>query len=53
MKPKYVDNRYPHGYVRSEATDISKTFERIRKEQKKQAEALSHKIISIQRKKSA
>lgn len=53
MKPKYTDNRYPHGYKKAVETDIRETFRRIRAEQKKQAEALVHVLVSIQRKKSA
>jgi hypothetical protein len=50
VKPKFTDQyKYPNGYTRSEGTDITKTFERIRREQKKQAEALQHKLISIGR----
>lgn len=31
--PRYTDLRYPHGYVRAAATDVRKTFARIRKAQ--------------------
>jgi hypothetical protein len=32
MKPKYTDaNKYPHGYVRSESTDITRTWAAARK----------------------
>ena len=30
-QPKYTDLRYPNGYVRAAATDVRKTFARIRK----------------------
>lgn len=39
-------------YRDSASTDIRKTFERIRAEQKKKAEARAHVLISIQRKKA-
>ena len=32
MKPKFTDeDKYPRGYVRSESTDVSKTFALARK----------------------
>lgn len=52
MKPKFTDaHRFPHGYTRSEGTDIKKTFERVRREreankreaQTKVAPLLSHR----------
>ena len=51
--PRYTDaHKYPNGYDKPENTDIRKRFERIRREQKKQAEALQHVLISIQRKRT-
>jgi hypothetical protein len=39
MKPKYTDAfKYLHGYQRSEATDIRKTFARVRSELKAKSE---------------
>lgn len=33
MKPKYTDSaRYPNGYVPSDKTDITRTWDRARKE---------------------
>jgi hypothetical protein len=40
-------------YTPAASTDIRKTFDRIRREQKKQAEALQHVLIQISRKKTA
>lgn len=36
--PKYVDNRYPRGYVRAAETNLARTFARIRAELKAKAE---------------
>ena len=37
--PRYTDaDRWPNGYRRAAETDISKTFARVRAEQKRQAE---------------
>ena len=37
-QPKYTDLRYPNGYTPAAATDLEKTFRRIRAEQKAAAE---------------
>ena len=36
--PRYSDLRYPNGYVRAAATDVRKTFRRIRERLKAEAE---------------
>ena len=36
--PRYCDGRYENGYTRAAATDVRKTFRRIRAEQAKAAE---------------
>ena len=47
--PRFTDShRYPRGYVKSNATDISKTFARVRAEQKKIEEERKDKLCSIQ-----
>lgn len=38
MKTRYSDDRYKTGYVRSEKTDIRRTFARIRAELKAKAD---------------
>ena len=58
MKPKYTDEaKYPSGYTKASATDIRKTFARIRKQQaeeaKRQAEIAAEarqKVTKIARK---
>lgn len=51
--PKYTDGRYPHGYTPSGHTNIRKTFERIKREEKERLErlkaALEAKVQSILR----
>lgn len=50
--PRYTDNRYPFGYRKSVDTDITKTFDRVKREQKKVEEAQAHKVQSIIRKRA-
>ena len=38
MKTRYSDDRYKTGYVRSEKTDIRRTFARVRAELKAKAD---------------
>jgi len=39
VKPKFTDqHRYPVGYIPSNETDVSKTFKRVRDQQKAEAE---------------
>src|SRR5690606_9510251 len=50
--PKYTDTaRYPRGYTKSNETDIRKTFERIRREQREKAERQQH-VVQLQRRKA-
>jgi len=47
--PRFTDlHRYPRGYVRSNATDISKTFARVKVEKKQIEEERKEKLRSIQ-----
>lgn len=49
MKPRYTDaKRYPHGYKAACDTDIARTFERIRREQKANAAEAERKVEPIQ-----
>jgi len=48
--PRYTDmDRYRHGYRTAAATEIARTFERVRREQREQA-ALERSKISPLRK---
>lgn len=48
-KPRYTDgHRYPHGYTIHEATDVRKTFERVRREMKEKAER-SQSVVQLKR----
>jgi len=51
MKPKFTDeHKYPRGYVRAEATDISKTWATARqriKLQVKQSDGNVRKLIRL------
>ena len=51
MKPKFTDeDKYPRGYVRSESTDVSKTFAAARKRfelAKKQPEGNVRKLQQV------
>jgi hypothetical protein len=39
VKPKFTDgHKYPHGYTPSGSTDVRRTFERVRREQRAKAE---------------
>jgi len=47
--PRFTDShRYPRGYVKSNATDISKTFARVKAEKKQIDEERKEKLRSIQ-----
>ncbi len=49
MKPRYNDmKQYPHGYKAACDTDIGRTFERIRRQQKANAAEGSHRWEPIQ-----
>lgn len=49
MKPRYTDmHKYPHGYKAACDTDIGRTFERIRRQQKANAAEVKHKVEPIQ-----
>lgn len=50
--PRYSDNRYPHGYVRSEQTDVRKTFARIKRQMAEQQKELDAKVAPIKARKA-
>lgn len=48
MKPRYTDaKRYPHGYRRSENTDITVTWERARKQIEKHKQERAEKVREL------
>lgn len=48
MKPKFTDlHKYPHGYMDSGHTDITKTLARARAKLKVQQEALNEKVTQL------
>lgn len=50
MKPKFTDSaRYPRGYVRSDATDVAKTFERARRALETQRAVTGRKVTPIKK----
>lgn len=54
MKPKFTDShRFPHGYSRSEATDIRKTFERVRREREANKREAAVKVAPIAQRRKA
>ena len=47
MKARYTDqHRYPHGYTRSEATDVRETFRRARKKDAENKQEAERKVIA-------
>ncbi len=49
MQPKFTDSyKYPRGYVRSESTDIAKTWAAARKRQEELASAVECNVRSLQ-----
>jgi hypothetical protein len=50
MKPRFTDlSRYPRGYVRSEATNISKTWALARKKLEDDKKEREEKVREIKR----
>jgi len=48
VKPRYTDaQKYPHGYKPACETDIGRTFERIRRQQKANADEVKQKVEPI------
>lgn len=51
--PRYTDeHKYPHGYASSAATDIRRTFARVRAEQRKAQEEQVKKVTPLKARKS-
>lgn len=50
--PRFTDAaKYPHGYASSAATDIRRTFARVRAEQKRIAAEQEQKVSQIKQRK--
>jgi hypothetical protein len=50
MQPQFTDNyKYPRGYVRSESTDITKTWAAARKRDQDARDLLAFKVRSLVR----
>ena len=48
--PRYSDlHKYPHGYASSAATDIRRTFARVRAQQKAERAAAERKVTQIKK----
>lgn len=50
--PKYTDGRYSHGYTLAAATDIKRTFNRVRLERERKQQKPHEVVTSIKRSKS-
>lgn len=48
--PRYSDMRYPHGYKPAAQTDIRRTFNRVRAEQKAAAEREAENLREAEQK---
>jgi hypothetical protein len=54
MKPKFTDaHRFPHGYVKAEATDVRKTFERVRRQREANRREAQAKVAPIAQRRKA
>lgn len=45
--PRFTDGRYPHGYTPSTATDIRRTFARIKRQIAEQQREQDEKVSQI------